>query len=124
MSFFFFIVTVLTLLFSHFWARRTRPVTPSSFAWTKNFSGSLEDFHKSLEKFVKSQPELLILEKTKHKYLISQSPSLFEFGNFYHLKLEETEEGVIVNLEVQAKLVEPTEKKVKHFLRKIGESND
>ncbi len=123
MSFFFFIVTLLTLMFSHFWARRTRPETPSRFGWTKNFSGNLPSFHRRVEKLVQEHPELLILEKTNQKYLISQSPSLFEFGSFYHLHAEVTSDGLVVKLEIQPKLISPSETKTKKILQ-VLENDD
>ncbi len=123
MSFFFFIVTLLTLLASHAWARRTRPIKPASFDWTKNFQGDLKTFQKQLEKMVAAHPQLLLLEKTDNKYLISESPSFFEFGHFYHFHCQEKEGQVTVQMQVQAKLVNPNTKKVEAFFERLEDDN-
>ncbi len=112
-------VTLLTYLFSHFWARRTRPKAPSDFQWTKTFSGDLVDFQKQVESVVEKNSQLLILEKTKDRYLISESPSLFEYGNFYHIQCVQEGDQRIVKMQVQAKLVNPDTKKVQSFFDTI-----
>ncbi len=119
MSFFFFIITLLTFLFSHFWARRTQPKAPSDFQWVKNFSGDRSDFQKQIEAAVQQNSQLLILEKTKDRYLISESPSLFEYGNYYHIQFVEEGDQPVVKMQVQAKLVNPDTKKVQAFFDTI-----
>jgi hypothetical protein len=124
MSFFFLITTTATWLASHWWARRTQPVLPDSFAWTKNFQGDLTSFQRVFEEVVHSNPQLLILEKTKTKYLVSESPSIFDYGHFYHFSLSEKDGQVVVQLQVQPKLVAPSRQKVANLWEGFGDSSD
>lgn len=105
MSFFFLLASVLTLAISHWWARRTRPQAPKNFEWLKSFQGSRQEFEQKLKILMNHNPQLMILEKAKNHYLISEAASLLSFGQFYHIELEEKDAIVEVKISVQPKLV-------------------
>ena len=110
MSLFFLSFTLLTLLFSHFRANRTKPENPDSFEWTHSFSGNLSEFTAKLENFVSKNSKLLILERTKTKFIISESSRLFDFGRFYHIQCKESKDGLEIKIHIQSKLVDPISK--------------
>lgn len=110
MSLFFLSFTLLTLLFSHFRANRTKPENPNSFEWTHYYKGTLSDFTLKIEKFVEQKSNLLILERTKTKFIISESSQLFDFGRFYHIQCNESEDGLEIQIHIQSKLVDPISK--------------
>lgn len=107
MSLLFLILTGVTWTLSHFYAKRITPSSPTSFDWTKKFNGNLEQFTEHLHRSIKNNPDWLLLEKTKTKFIISESPSLFQFGSFYHIHCKETSDGLVIEVKVQAKLVTP-----------------
>lgn len=119
MSFLFFILSVVTLWLSHYWANKTQPMLLGDFSWTKNFKGSKEKFCKTIEKIINENSNLLLLEKTPSKFIISESPSLFEFGQFYHISIKEKDNQLTVKLVVQPKLVSEDQNKTQTLIKQI-----
>ena len=109
MSLFFFIITAITYVISHLWAKKTQPISPTDFQTLKFYKGNLENFSHHLIKMVDNNPQWLLLEKTKTQFIISESPGAFRFGYFHHVQCKETKEGLEIKLTSQAKLVGASE---------------
>ena len=105
MSLFFIFLSILTYVFSHYWAKRTRPDQAHSFNQTQYFSGSLKEFQEHFKKVISKNPRLQIIEHSSTHYLVNESPGTLTYGYFYHIKCEQKEEHLIINILAQPKLI-------------------
>jgi hypothetical protein len=123
MSLLFLKLTLLTLVISHLRARRTSPHEGEGYEYELRFEGSKEEFFSKLDNEILIQKKYLLLAKTPHKCLISERAGLFNYGAFYHIKLESEEAGVRVCIQVQPKLVSHSDgqkEDSKKAFKKIG----
>lgn len=123
MSLLFLKLTFITFWLSHWRARKTRPNTKEAYQFTSLFHGSRDDFYNKLNFTLLNKKNFLLLEKTPNKCLISESPSLFSFGSFYHIKLKTTEQGLLVCIHVQPKLVSHSDEQKKEIKNKFKAFN-
>ena len=111
-------VTLLSFLFTHFWARRTNPYPSFVYSLTKEFKGSFLEFENLLNRWVSLNPKLKIIQHSKPLIIIEETPSLFNFGGYYHIQMRREPQALLVTFSYQTKLVSPPipPKDLNHFL--------
>lgn len=105
MSVFFALCTVSLWLFSHWWARRARLSEKDSSSVEKFFKGSLEKWENELQKTIKNNARLTIIEKSSTHLVINEAPGVFSYGAFHHVQWAKTQGGVAITFTIQPKLV-------------------
>ena len=105
MSLLFLNLTILSYLFSHWWAKQTAPLFCRNHATAFLFDGNLEEFKKALIKQIEHTPGLSMVRESPHYFLISSRPTWLSFGSYYHVEYQESSQGVYGVIALQPKLV-------------------